>query len=76
MENTSLFGLMQDKQLMISDFLAYAQEYHPDREIVSQTQRVECIGTPTGRPACGRGNWPAPLLPLESGPVTGLPHWQ
>jgi 3-(methylthio)propionyl---CoA ligase len=32
-------GLMQDKQLMISDFLAYAQEYHHDREFVSRDAR-------------------------------------
>ena len=31
-----LMGLMQDKQLMISDFLAYAQQYHCDQEIVSR----------------------------------------
>lgn len=29
-------GLMQDKQLMISDFIGYAQTYHPAREIVSR----------------------------------------
>jgi YD repeat-containing protein len=29
-------GLMQDKQLMISDFIGYAQKYHPSREIVSR----------------------------------------
>jgi fatty-acyl-CoA synthase len=27
---------MQDKQLMISDFIGYAQKYHPTREIVSR----------------------------------------
>jgi 3-(methylthio)propionyl---CoA ligase len=29
-------GLMQDKQLMISDFIGYAQKFHPTREIVSR----------------------------------------
>lgn len=27
-------GLMQDKELMISDFPGYAEEWHDDREIV------------------------------------------
>ncbi len=35
---TEIFGLMQDKQLMISDFIGYAQKYHPSREIVSRDE--------------------------------------
>jgi acyl-CoA synthetase (AMP-forming)/AMP-acid ligase II len=33
-----IFGLMQDKQLMISDFIGYAQKYHARREIVSRDE--------------------------------------
>lgn len=33
---SAISGLMQDKQLMISDFISYAQSYHPTREIVSR----------------------------------------
>ena len=35
---SEIFGLMQDKQLMISDFIGYAQKYHPSREIVSRDE--------------------------------------
>lgn len=31
-----LYGCMQDKPLLISDFLTYAERYHPAREIVSR----------------------------------------
>lgn len=31
-----LYGRMQDKPLLISDFLTYAETYHPAREIVSR----------------------------------------
>jgi acyl-CoA synthetase (AMP-forming)/AMP-acid ligase II len=31
-----LFGLMQEASLLISGFLRFADEYHPDREIVSR----------------------------------------
>ncbi len=32
----TLYGLMQDKPLLVSDFLTYAETYHPTREIVSR----------------------------------------
>lgn len=41
MSANPLFGLMQDKQLMISDFISYAQEYHPEQEVVSRDAQGE-----------------------------------
>jgi len=32
----TLLGIMQDKQLLISDIIRYAETYHPSREIISR----------------------------------------